>query len=70
MPLVGQVDEYIFIVRRGVTVHPSANALHRMRQVARMTGASVVYSDYYERRDGSSTAAVAECFVTILISGI
>lgn len=52
MPLVGQVDEYIFIVRRGVTVHPSANALHRMRQVARMTGASVVYSDYYERRDG------------------
>lgn len=52
MPLVGQADEYIFIVRRGVTVHPSANALHRMRQVARMTGASVVYSDYYERRDG------------------
>ena len=52
MPLVGQVDEYIFIVRRGVAVHPSANALHRMRQVARMTGASVVYSDYYERRDG------------------
>lgn len=52
MPLVGQVDEYIFIVRRGVTVHPSANALHRMRQVARMTGASVVYSDSYERRDG------------------
>ena len=52
MPLVGQVDDYIFIVRRGVTVHPSANALHRMRQVARMTGASVVYSDYYERRDG------------------
>ena len=52
MPLVGQVDEYIFIVRRGVTVHLSDNALHRMRQVARMTGASVVYSDYYERRDG------------------
>lgn len=52
MPLVGQVDEYIFIVRRGVTVLLSDNALHRMRQVARMTGASVVYSDYYERRDG------------------
>lgn len=52
MPLVGQVDEYISIVRRGVTVHLSDNALHRMRQVARMTGASVVYSDYYERRDG------------------
>ena len=42
MPLVGQVDEYIFIVRRGVAVHPSANALHRMRQVARMTGASEI----------------------------
>ena len=50
MPLVGQVDEYIFIVRRGVAVHLWDNALHRMRQVARMTGASVVYSDYYERR--------------------
>lgn len=38
--------DYIVLCRRGVDVTLHTDTLHRMKQVACMTGASIVYSDY------------------------
>ena len=43
--------EYIVIKKRGVEVEISPDGLHRMTQIARDSGASIVYSDYYKLND-------------------
>ena len=42
----GLSTEYVILKKRGSRVTLMPGALHRMQQVARMTGAVMVYADY------------------------
>jgi hypothetical protein len=49
MTILHGVDgEYIALKKRGIAVEMGPNGLHRLEQIARATGASIVYSDYYK----------------------
>lgn len=49
-------DEYVAVslAAKGETVVLYPDAMHRMTQVARMTGAAIVYADYYDVGDDGS----------------
>lgn len=49
-------DEYVAVslAAKGETVVLYPDAIHRMTQVARMTGAAIVYADYYDIGDDGS----------------
>ncbi len=52
-PIVGRLhDDYVTVVARGSGVTLMPHARQRMEQVARMTGAAMVYSDYFDDASG------------------
>jgi hypothetical protein len=53
---------YMLIYTRTLPLEPGANAISRMLQVAGDTGAGMVYSDYFQIRDGNLVAVpVIDC---------